>query len=138
MRIYQGVDLVEVSRIREVYERHEAFGREIFTESESAFCLARRNPYPHFAGRFAVKEACMKAFGVGMGGFGAGGRFLEIEVETAPSGKPTLRLLGSMERMGRRRGISQATVSISHTREHAVATVILVSEGPPAEEDPDR
>lgn len=131
MRIYQGVDLVEVKRVREVYERHQRFGREIFTKGESEYCLSRPDPFPHLAGRFAVKEACMKAFGIGMGGFGAGGRFREIEVESGASGKPTLRFSGSMEKMSRRRRIRQATVSISHTRDLAMATVILLGEESP-------
>lgn len=129
MRIYQGVDLVEISRLKEAYERHEAFGEDIFTEGEQEYCRSRPDQYSHFAGRFAAKEACMKAFGVGMGGFGATGRFSEIEVESSPSGKPTLRLHGSMEKMGQRLKISQATVSISHAGEYAIATVILVGEG---------
>ncbi len=138
MRIYQGVDLVEVGRLRETYERREAFGREIFTEAESSYCLARPDPYPHFAARFAVKEACLKAFGVGMGGLGLGatGRLREIEVEPTPSGKPTLRFHGSVEQMSRRRRIRQATVSISHAGGFAVATVVLLGEeGPPEEGD---
>ena len=66
MRLYQGVDLVEVARLKEAYERHEAFGEDVFTEAERAYCLKRRNPYPHFAARFAAKEACLKAFGLGL------------------------------------------------------------------------
>ena len=131
MRIYQGVDLIEVDRVKDACERHAAFGEDIFTEGETAYCRARPDPYPHLAGRFAVKEACLKAFGLGMGGFGATGKFREIEVESAPSGKPTLRLHGSMERIGKRRRIRQATVSISHTRAHAVATVILLGDDLP-------
>lgn len=128
MRLYQGVDLVEVARLREAYERHEVFGRDIFTEEESAFCLRHRNPFPHFAARFAAKEACLKAFGVGLGGFGATGRMREVEVESAPSGKPSLRLHGSMERMGKRKRIRQATVTLSHTLDLAIAMVTLVGE----------
>ena len=128
MRIYQGVDLVEISRLKEAYERHEAFGEDIFTAGEQEYCRSRPDVYSHFAGRFAAKEACLKAFGVGMGGFGATGRFGEIEVESSPSGKPTLRLHGSMEKMSKRLKISQATVSISHAGEYAMATVILVGE----------
>ncbi len=135
MRIYQGVDLVEVSRLREAYERHEAFGKDIFTREEEAYCRSRPDVYPHLAGRFAAKEACLKAFGVGMGGFGATGRFGEIEVESSPSGKPTLRLHGSMEKMGKRLKISQTTVSISHAGEYASATVILVGEAPNEKEE---
>ena len=135
MRIYQGVDLVEVARVRKAYENHEAFGDDIFTREEVEFCRSRPDVYPHLAGRFAAKEACLKAFGVGMGGFGATGRFGEIEVESSPSGKPTLRLHGTMEKMGKRLKISQASVSISHAGEYAIATVILVGEDTVEEEE---
>ncbi|MDA1000728.1 MAG: holo-ACP synthase [bacterium] len=130
MRLYQGVDLVEIDRFREAYDRHEAFGNGLFTEAEVAYCHARPDPYPHLAARFAAKEACMKAFGVGMGGFGATGRFQEIEVESAPSGKPTIRLHGSMEKMGQRYRIRQLTISITHARDYAVATVMMLGDGP--------
>ena len=70
-----------------------------------------------------------------MGGFGATGRFGEIEVESSPSGKPTLRLHGTMEKMGKRLKISQASVSISHAGEYAIATVILVGEDTVEEEE---
>lgn len=137
MRLYQGVDLVEVARLREAYERHDAFRREVFTEAECAYCLARRDPYPHLAARFAAKEACLKAFGLGLsspGGLGGRGRLREIEVESAPSGKPALRLSGSMGRMSARRRIVQSTISLSHTLELAVAQVILVGEGAPKDQ----
>lgn len=128
LRIYQGVDLVEISRLREAFERHKAFGEDIFTQGEQEYCRSRPDVYSHLAGRFAAKEACLKAFGVGMSGFGATGRFGEIEVESSPSGKPTLRLHGSMERMGKRLKIFQTSVSISHAGEFAIATVMLVGE----------
>ena len=138
MRIYQGVDLVEVDRLREAWERTEGFRREVFTEAESAYCLKHPDPYPHLAARFAVKEACLKAFGVGLGapgGLGGLGRLREVEVESSPSGKPVLRLHGSVEQMSRRRRIRQSTVSISHTRGLAVATVILAGEEVPDGEE---
>ena len=128
MRIYQGVDLVEIERLRAAYDGQEAFGRDIFTEGELTYCTSRPDPYPHLAGRFAAKEACLKAFGVGMGGFGATKRFREIEVESIPSGKPVLHLNGSMGKMGRRLKIRQNTVSISHAGSFAVAMVILMGE----------
>ena len=134
LRIYQGVDLVEVERLKQAYERHQDCGKEIFTEQEEEYCRSRPDIYPHLAGRFAAKEACLKAFGVGMGGFGATGRFGEIEVESSPSGKPSLRLHGSMERMGKRLKIVQTTVSISHAGEYAMATVVLLGEETTEEE----
>ncbi len=138
MRLYQGVDLVEVARLKEAYERHEAFGEDVFTETERTYCLRRSNPYPHFAARFAAKEACLKAFGLGIsepGGLGGRGRLREIEVESSASGKPTLKLSGSMERMSVRRKITQSTISMSHTLELAMAQVILLGKGPPTEDD---
>ena len=135
MRIYQGVDLIEIDRLRAAYDRQEAFGRDIYTEAELAYCTARPDPYPHLAGRFAAKEACLKAFGVGMGGFGATGRFREIEIESTPSGKPVLQLHGSIEKMGRRLKIRQMTVSISHADSFAVAMVILMGEATAGEEE---
>ncbi len=138
MRVYQGVDLVEVGRLQRAYERHEAFRTDVFTEAECAYCLKRRNPYPHFAARFAAKEACLKAFGIGLSGpdgLGGRGRLREIEVCAAASGEPTLRLTGTMERMRARRRITQTTISLSHTLELAMAQVILVGEDAPEEHD---
>ena len=138
MRLYQGVDLVEVSRLKDAYERHEAFGEDVFTEAERAYCLKRNNPYPHLAARFAAKEACLKAFGLGIsepGGLGGRGRLREIEVESSASGKPTLKLSGSMERMSARKKITRSTISMSHTIELAVAQVILLGDDAPEETD---
>ena len=136
MRVYQGVDLVEVTRVKKAFERRDAFQEDIFTEGERAYCLGRRNPYPHFAARFAAKEACLKAFGLGLSGpdgLGGRGRLREIEVASAASGKPALRLRGSMARMSARKKIAQVTVSLSHTLELAMAQVILTGEGAPGE-----
>jgi holo-[acyl-carrier protein] synthase len=127
--LYQGIDLLEIDRLKAAYDRQEAFGLNIYTEAELAYCNARPDPYPHLAGRFAAKEACLKAFGVGMGGFGATGRFREVEVESTPSGKPVLLLHGSLEKMARRLKIGQMTVSISHADNYAVASVMFLGEG---------
>lgn len=126
MRLYQGIDLIEIERVKTAHERQDAFGKGIFTEAELAYCNSRPDPYPHLAGRFAAKEACLKAFGVGMGGFGAIGRFQEVEVESTPSGKPNLLLHGSMEKMRKRLKINQVTVSISHADSFAIATVMML------------
>ncbi len=128
MRLYQGVDLVEIDRLRTAYDRQEAFGKDIFTDAELDYCNSRPDPYQHLAARFAAKEACLKAFGVGMGGFGATGRFREIEVESRPSGKPELLLHGSMKKMGKRLKIRQTSVSITHSENYAVATVMMLGD----------
>jgi holo-[acyl-carrier protein] synthase len=123
MRIRQGVDIVAVSRLRAVCERHGRFVEETFTENERLYCMSKRDPYPHLAGRFAAKEACLKALGRGLRG--AGGMLGEIEVAREPSGRPSLRLSGRAGKLAGRLGVSGMTVSISHAGDLAVSTVIL-------------
>ena len=106
--------------------RHERFVDEVFTERERTYCLSRRDPYVHFGGRFASKEACLKAMGRGLATLGSDHILQEIEVVSGASGRPQLFLRGWAEKLLRRRGIQQLSVSISHTRDFAVATVILV------------
>lgn len=122
-RIRQGVDIVTVSKLKDVCERHEKFVEETFTESERTYCMSKRDPYPHLAGRFAAKEACLKALGRGL--HGIEGMLREIEVAREPSGRPSLRLTGFAEKLARRLGVSGLSVSISHTGDLAVSTVVL-------------
>lgn len=126
MRIHQGVDLVAVSRLREVCERHENFISEVFTENERDYCMSKKNPYRHLAGRFAAKEACLKALGRGL--HGIDNMLSEIEVVQASSGRPSLRLRGFAEKLASRLAVRQLTVSISHTEDLAVSTVVLSGE----------
>ncbi len=130
MRIYQGIDLVPVSRIREIMLRRPQFAEEIFTGRERECCLSRADPYIHFAGRFAAKEAVLKALGTGLSGTGIDGALAEIEVIPERSGKPRLVLSGWIAKLGRRKKIHQLTVSISHSADFAVASVILAGQGP--------
>jgi holo-[acyl-carrier protein] synthase len=118
MRIYQGVDLVELSKFKEVFMKNEGLVSDIFTEKESAYC----------AGRFAAKEAGRKALGIGMSGSGIDNTFREIEVLNTASGKPELFFHGWTEKISAKRKISQATVSISHSGSYAIATVILTGD----------
>ena len=88
-----GVDITEVDRIQAAIDRHgRAFLRRIFTPSEIAYCEKHRNHAERFAGRFAAKEAAMKALGTG---WRHGVRWVDIEVVREPSGKPTLKLSGA-------------------------------------------
>lgn len=129
IRIFQGIDLVPVSKIKEIMTRRPGFAEEIFTAGEREYCLARPNPYIHFAGRFAAKEACLKALGVGLSGSGIDGSLREIEVVPARGGKPELSVGGWAAKIGSRKNINQVTLSISHTGDLAVASVILSAEG---------
>ncbi len=124
--IHQGVDLVAVSKLRAVCERHEDFVYEVFTEAERDYCMSKKNPYRHLAGRFAAKEACMKALGRGL--HGTDRMLREIEIIQEPSGKPSLRLAGFAGKLAARLAVRQLSVSISHTEDLAVSTVVLSGE----------
>ncbi len=126
MRIYQGVDIVEVPKFKKVFLKNKDFTSDIFTEKEREYCMSKKDPYIHFAGRFAAKEACMKALGIGLSGSGIDHVFQEIEVTPHVSGKPELSINGWAGKIGEKRKINQCTVSISHSANYAVATVILV------------
>ncbi len=129
-RIFQGIDLVPVAKIRDIMQRHPRFAEEIFTEREREYCLSRSDPYIHFAGRFAAKEACLKALGAGLSRTGIDGALAEVEVMPDRAGRPVLELSGWTSKIGGRRKIGQFTVSISHSGDYAVASVILAGQGP--------
>ena len=125
VRIHQGIDIVPVSKIRDSMQRRPGFEEDVFTARERAYCQGRRDPYIHFAGRFAAKEACLKALGTGLSGTGIDGALGEIEVIPGKSGKPEILVAGWTAAIIRRKRISQLTVSISHSGEYAVASVIM-------------
>jgi len=126
IQIRQGIDLVEISKFREILHRHSQFIFDIFTERERAYCESMKDPYPHLAGRFAAKESYLKALGTGISGPGINSIFQEIEVIPAASGKPEVSVSGWAEKIAKRKRISQCSLSISHTLHYAVATVILI------------
>ena len=126
IQIRQGVDLVEISKFREILQRHSQFISDIFTERERTYCESMKDPYPHLAGRFAAKESYLKALGAGISGSGIDSIFQEIEVIRTASGKPEVSVSGWAEKIAKKRKITQCSLSISHTLHYAVATVILV------------
>lgn len=126
IQIHQGVDIVDVRKFKEITLRNKQFIPDIFTQREQEYCLSRKDPYVHFAGRFAAKEACMKALGWGLSITGIDNMFLEIEIAQQPSGQPLLFLSGWALKIGQKKRIHQHTVSISHAGHTAIATVILV------------
>ena len=128
IQIHQGVDIVDVARFKEVAERNQDFLSDIFTAGEMEYCLSMKDPHPHFAGRFAAKEACLKALGIGLTPTGTGHFLREIEISRHPSGRPLLLLNGWVATISKRKRICQHTVSISHTNGTAVATVIMLAE----------
>ena len=83
-----GVDVVEIDRIRKIAERRKGFLSKIFVPEEIEYCQSRRNPYPHFAARFAAKEAVFKALGTG---WSRGLKWSEIYVGSDAARKPFIR-----------------------------------------------
>jgi holo-[acyl-carrier protein] synthase len=125
-KIHQGIDIVEIARFQEVLERNSQFIQDIFTEQERSYCQSMKEPYRHFAGRFAAKESYLKALGTGLSGSGIDHVLKEIEVVPTASGKPQISVSGWAEKITKKKKTSQCSVSISHAANYAVATVILV------------
>jgi holo-[acyl-carrier protein] synthase len=118
-----GVDLAEVPRIREAIEKHGArFVERIYTPREIAYVSRKANKYERFAARFAAKEAGMKAIGTG---WRRGVRWQDFEVTNLPSGRPTLALHGVAAEVARQLGVTNVSLSLTHTVDMAMAMVIL-------------
>jgi holo-[acyl-carrier protein] synthase len=126
MQLYQGIDLVEMSKFRTVFAGRAALVEDIFTEQERQYCYAYEDPLLHLAARFACKEAAIKALGIGVCGSGIGHIFQEIEVLSSDSGKPGISFRGWTAKISKKRGVNQTTVSISHAGNYCVASVILI------------
>jgi len=125
MIVGTGVDLAEVRRIREAIERYgERFVQRIYTPGEIAYVERKANKFERYAGRFAAKEAGMKAIGTG---WKRGVTWQDFEVANLPSGRPTLRLHGEAAKIAEKMGVKSISLSITHTAELGMAHVILES-----------
>lgn len=127
--VYQGIDLVEIGKFRELCARHPGLVEDLFTDAERGYCRAKADPAMHLAARFAAKEACLKALGLGLSEPGLTGAFAAIEVVRHPSGRPGLALKGWPASLAARLAITGWTVSLSHTPDYAVASVLLQAAG---------
>ena len=123
-----GVDVIEIARIERALSRSgERFARRVFAHSEISDCRSRRRAGPHFAVRFAAKEAVMKALGTG---WAEGVRWVDIETVTEPGGGPeqlSLRFHGRVAELVAERS-AQPFLAVSRTRSHALALVLLESQ----------
>lgn len=114
-----GIDLVEIERIRQaVIRSNQRFLERVFTPRERSLCAGRAW---RLAGRFAAKEAMLKAIGTGLRGFS----WQQIEVLADELGAPTVFCGGNFALALKARGVSRIHVSISHSREYAMAQVVL-------------
>ena len=122
-----GTDITECLRIARMIERHgELFIGRIYTADEIQYCQSRRQATQHFAGRWAAKEAVLKALGTG---WVKGISWRDIEILNEPSGQPVVELRGGAKDVARGLGITNMLVSISHCHTHATAYAIAVGEG---------
>src|SRR5213080_4040019 len=125
-----GVDLVNIPRMRDVIDRwQDRFLQRVFTEQEIAYCRARRDPVPHFAARFAAKEAALKALGTGLR---MGVSWRELEVQRERGQAPTLVLSGRSREVSEARGGRRVLLALTHDGDYACAHAMLVDDGPAA------
>jgi holo-[acyl-carrier protein] synthase len=118
-----GVDIAEVRRIQAAIERRGApFLCRVFTPMEIEYCERFKNKFERYAGRFAAKEATMKALGTG---WSRGVRWVDIEVVREQSGRPTIALSGEAGKIAARYGVKHISLSITHTAAEALAQVIF-------------
>ena len=120
-----GTDIVDVARIEKLLrDKRDEFLARVFSPDEIAYCSGMARPAVHFAARFAAKEALMKALGTG---WAEGVGFKDIHVNNDASGKPTLQTHGETRRKLDGLGPSFLWLSLSHTREYAMAVVVIES-----------
>jgi holo-[acyl-carrier protein] synthase len=125
MIVGTGIDIAEVPRIGDAIDQFgERFLLRIFTEQEREYCDSKANRTERYAARFAAKEASMKALGTG---WNHGLRWRDIEVHRQPGQRPTIRFHGKAAEFARRLGATNIALSLSHTPEQAIASVILES-----------
>jgi holo-[acyl-carrier protein] synthase len=118
-----GTDLMEIARIQQSATRFgDRFLQRVFTPAEIAYCQSKKNSAESFAARFAAKEAAAKALGTGIS-FGVS--WLEIEVARQPTGRPFLVLTGRAAQRARQLGVTATSLSLTHSRETALAVVIM-------------
>ena len=116
-----GIDIVEIERLEEVIARRgHRFVDRVFTEAERAYCDRRADAAPHYAARFAAKEATAKAVGRSL-------RWHDVEVTKDPAGRPQLVLHGGAAALPQIARGGRLTVSLSHSRDYAVACVLLAA-----------
>jgi holo-[acyl-carrier protein] synthase len=126
-----GTDIVECLRIAQMIERHgELFITRVYTPREIRYCQRRKAATQHFAGRWAAKEAVLKAVGTG---WRRGISWRDVEICNVAGGKPVVVIRGGLREIADEMGIGQVLISISHCRSHATAYAIAIDRTPQAE-----
>jgi holo-[acyl-carrier protein] synthase len=116
-----GVDICEIARMERALLRHQTMRARVFTAEEIAYCDRKARPAESYAGRFAAREAVIKA----LGGY-RGKRWQDISVTRHPSGAPAIRLTGAAKERAGALGVSRVLITFSHERASAVAFAVAV------------
>jgi len=117
-----GVDIIDIPRIKKVIGNDGKFVEKVFTEAEIRYCQAKFRKEIHYAARFAAKEAFFKALGTG---WRNGMKWTEISIENDDLGKPEITLSGKTLENFEKNGMALINLSISHTKDYAVAFVVI-------------
>jgi holo-[acyl-carrier protein] synthase len=117
-----GTDILETRRMAKLVARGRPYLETIFTAMEIDYCEGKGSSSEHFAARYAAKEAVLKALGTG---WRDGLAFTDIEVRNDELGKPEVVLHGKVKELFERQQIRHTVLSLSHTREIAIAVAIL-------------
>ncbi|MFA5422278.1 MAG: holo-ACP synthase [Phycisphaerae bacterium] len=126
MKIVQGIDLVDFPRIEQMVERHgQRFMDRVYTEAEQNYANANKNKMEKLAGRFAAKEAILKLLGTGWRGKIA---WTDIEIINNEMGQPLVNISGQVKEIADKMGISEISVSITHTANFAIASAAAICE----------
>ena len=118
-----GVDICEIARMERALARHPTMRERVFTPEERAYCDRKARPAESYAGRFAAREATIKA----LGGY-RGKRWQDIQVSRHPSGAPSIILEGNAKRRADKLGITRVLVTFTHEKTNAVAFAVAVGE----------
>ena len=117
-----GNDIIEIDRIKKSYDRHGyRFLTKLFTEKEQDYCLKHKDPIPHLAGRFAAKEAIVKAIGTGFGEYAS---WLDIEIVNDNYGKPQVFF---SKTLNKKTINTEIMISISHCESYSTAVAIWIA-----------
>ena len=119
--LYTGIDLTDIDRIRRA-ARNPRFVTRVFSAEEQAYFAGQKDPAPSMAACFAAKEAFSKALGTGVRGF----KLAEVSVVHDAFGAPRLRLSGMAAQRAEERGISELSLSLTHTGALAAAVVVAI------------
>jgi len=116
-----GVDICEIARMERALARHPTMRERVFTPEEIAYCDGKARPAESFAGRFAAREAVIKA----LGGY-RGRRWQDVSVTRQPSGAPAIALTGNAKRRADALELSRVLITFTHEKTNAVAFAVAV------------